>query len=159
MAICSGQNKIQHKIVQARRVIRNTLIILGFHHCVVIFFWSSGIMECTCMLFTFENGVHQFDFTQFCAILWCLFKDNEPKPFQQSHSTLPKFDYWHNMYGEMTLNHQLSTPEFFISRVATVYVFKLTIEIWYVSQMLETHSYLKTNVYKTVYFHFDRFMF
>jgi len=25
------------------------------HHCVVIFFWSSGIMECTCMLFTFEN--------------------------------------------------------------------------------------------------------
>jgi len=21
------------------------------------FFWSSGIMECTCMLFTFENGV------------------------------------------------------------------------------------------------------
>ena len=27
------------------------------HHCVVIFFWSSGIMECTCMLFTFGNGV------------------------------------------------------------------------------------------------------
>ena len=27
------------------------------HHCVVIFFWSSGIMECTCMLFTFENRV------------------------------------------------------------------------------------------------------
>ena len=27
------------------------------HHCVVIFFWSSGIMECTCILFTFENGV------------------------------------------------------------------------------------------------------
>ena len=27
------------------------------HHCVVILFWSSGIMECTCMLFTFENGV------------------------------------------------------------------------------------------------------
>ena len=27
------------------------------HHCVVIFFWSSGIMECTCMLFTFKNGV------------------------------------------------------------------------------------------------------
>jgi len=27
------------------------------HHCVVIFFWSSGSMECTCMLFTFENGV------------------------------------------------------------------------------------------------------
>jgi len=27
------------------------------HHCVVIFFWSSGIMECTCMLFTFVNGV------------------------------------------------------------------------------------------------------
>ena len=27
------------------------------HTCVVIFFWSSGIMECTCMLFTFENGV------------------------------------------------------------------------------------------------------
>jgi len=27
------------------------------HHCVVIIFWSSGIMECTCMLFTFENGV------------------------------------------------------------------------------------------------------
>ena len=27
------------------------------HHCVVIFFWSSGTMECTCMLFTFENGV------------------------------------------------------------------------------------------------------
>jgi len=25
--------------------------------CVVIFFWSSGIMECTCMLFTFKNGV------------------------------------------------------------------------------------------------------
>jgi len=22
-----------------------------------VFFWSSGIMECTCMLFTFENGV------------------------------------------------------------------------------------------------------
>ena len=27
------------------------------HHCVVIFFWSSWIMACTCMLFTFENGV------------------------------------------------------------------------------------------------------
>jgi len=27
------------------------------HHCVVIFFCSSEIMECTCMLFTFENGV------------------------------------------------------------------------------------------------------
>ena len=27
------------------------------HHCVVIFVWSSGIMECTRMLFTFENGV------------------------------------------------------------------------------------------------------
>jgi len=27
------------------------------HHCVVIFYWSSVIMECTCMLFTFENGV------------------------------------------------------------------------------------------------------
>jgi len=30
---------------------------LVLHHCVVIFFWSPGIMECTCMLFTFENGV------------------------------------------------------------------------------------------------------
>jgi len=29
----------------------------GLHHCVVVFFWSSGIMECTCMLFTFDNGV------------------------------------------------------------------------------------------------------
>jgi len=27
------------------------------HHCVVIFFWNSGIMECTCMLFTFKNWV------------------------------------------------------------------------------------------------------
>jgi len=27
------------------------------HHCVFIFFWSSGIMKCTCMLSTFENGV------------------------------------------------------------------------------------------------------
>ena len=27
------------------------------HHCVVICFWSSGIMECTCMLLTCENGV------------------------------------------------------------------------------------------------------
>jgi len=25
------------------------------HHCVVIFFWSSGTMECTCMLFTFKK--------------------------------------------------------------------------------------------------------
>jgi len=24
---------------------------------VLVFFWSSVIMECTCMLFTFENGV------------------------------------------------------------------------------------------------------
>jgi len=31
------------------------LCVLCF--CVVIFFWSSGIMECTCMLFKFENGV------------------------------------------------------------------------------------------------------
>jgi len=30
---------------------------LVLHHCVVIFFWSSGIMECICTLFTFENGV------------------------------------------------------------------------------------------------------
>ena len=30
---------------------------LVLHHCVVIYFWSTGIMECTCMLFTFENGV------------------------------------------------------------------------------------------------------
>ena len=36
-----------------------TINVLGpvLHHYVVIFFWSSGIMECTCMLFTFENGV------------------------------------------------------------------------------------------------------
>ena len=27
------------------------------HHCVVICFWFSGIMECTCMLFTFEKRV------------------------------------------------------------------------------------------------------
>jgi len=27
------------------------------HHCVVIFFWSSVTMECTCILFTFDNGV------------------------------------------------------------------------------------------------------
>jgi len=28
------------------------------HHCVVIFVWSSEeIMECTCIMFTFENGV------------------------------------------------------------------------------------------------------
>jgi len=27
------------------------------HHCVVIFFWSSGIMECTCVLFAFGGGV------------------------------------------------------------------------------------------------------
>jgi len=27
------------------------------HHCEVIFFWSLGIMKCTCMVFTFENGV------------------------------------------------------------------------------------------------------
>jgi len=26
-------------------------------HFLMFFFWSSGIMECTCMLFTFENGV------------------------------------------------------------------------------------------------------
>jgi len=26
------------------------------HHLVVIFFRFSGIMKCTCMLFTFENG-------------------------------------------------------------------------------------------------------
>ena len=32
-------------------------IVTVLHNCVVIFFWSSGIMECTCMLFTFENGV------------------------------------------------------------------------------------------------------
>ena len=28
-----------------------------FKRSVVIFFWSSDIMECTCTLFTFENGV------------------------------------------------------------------------------------------------------
>jgi len=27
------------------------------HLCVVIFSWSSGIMECTCMLLTFENRI------------------------------------------------------------------------------------------------------
>jgi len=27
------------------------------HHCEVIFFWSLGITKCTCMVFTFENGV------------------------------------------------------------------------------------------------------
>jgi len=27
------------------------------HYCVIIIVWSSGIMECTCMLSTFENGV------------------------------------------------------------------------------------------------------
>jgi len=27
------------------------------HHCVVMFFWSSGTMECACVLFAFENGV------------------------------------------------------------------------------------------------------
>jgi len=31
--------------------------LLVLHHCVVIFFWSSWFMECTCLLFTFENGV------------------------------------------------------------------------------------------------------
>ena len=41
-----------------RNILCGTLLSL-LHHCVVIFFWSSGIMECTCtcMLFTFENGV------------------------------------------------------------------------------------------------------
>ena len=34
-----------------------TQIYPVLHHCVVNFFLSSGIMECTCMLFTFENGV------------------------------------------------------------------------------------------------------
>jgi len=34
---------------------RWTCMLYG--HCGVKFFWSSGIMECTCMLFTFENGV------------------------------------------------------------------------------------------------------
>ena len=29
----------------------------GMCHCVVIFFWSSGIMECTCIMFTFKKGV------------------------------------------------------------------------------------------------------
>ena len=28
--------------------------VIGLHHCVVIFFWSSGTIDC---LFTFENGV------------------------------------------------------------------------------------------------------
>ena len=37
--------------------IKSFKLLPVLHHCVVIFFWSSGIMECTCMLFTFENGV------------------------------------------------------------------------------------------------------
>ena len=40
------------------------------HHCVVICFWSSGIMECTCMLFTFENGVLLMRWgRQWCGII------------------------------------------------------------------------------------------
>ena len=38
------------------------------HHCVVIFFWPSGIMECTCMLFTFENGVSLM--RQNASVVW-----------------------------------------------------------------------------------------
>ena len=34
----------------------------------VIFFWSSGIMECTCMLFTFENGVLRM--RQGASVVW-----------------------------------------------------------------------------------------
>jgi len=43
-----------------KKLIINVLVILTdpnvLHHCVdkVIFLWSSWIMECTCMLFTFE---------------------------------------------------------------------------------------------------------
>jgi len=37
------------------------MISSQFKRCIgnflVLFFWSSGIMECTCLLFTFENGV------------------------------------------------------------------------------------------------------
>jgi len=36
---------------------KRSVWIADLHHCVIIFFWSSGIMDCTCMLFTFENGV------------------------------------------------------------------------------------------------------
>jgi len=45
------------------QVLKNSICVAAaksrpvLHHCVVIFFWPSGIMECTCMLFTFENGV------------------------------------------------------------------------------------------------------
>jgi len=30
-------------------------MFLTLTHCVVIFVWSSGIMECACMLFTFKK--------------------------------------------------------------------------------------------------------
>jgi len=58
---------IEHVLADVSRV-RNGTLTNGFcvaavknrpvlHYYVVIYFWSSGIMECTCMLFTFENGV------------------------------------------------------------------------------------------------------
>jgi len=45
---CINSIFIWHAAVKSRPVL---------HHCVIIIFWSSGIMDCTCMLFTFENGV------------------------------------------------------------------------------------------------------
>jgi len=38
-------------------VLKKFCDLCDLHHCVDIFFWSSGIMDCTWMLFTFENGV------------------------------------------------------------------------------------------------------
>ena len=39
-------------------------IFKSAYHCVVKIFWSSGIMECTCMMFTFENGVPLMGFNK-----------------------------------------------------------------------------------------------
>jgi len=62
---CLERYRIQYKIPSALVLVLishfymlsiNKLVKLT-HHCVVIFFWYSWIMECTCVLFTFENGV------------------------------------------------------------------------------------------------------
>ena len=42
------------------------------HHCVVIYFWSPGIMECTCMLFTFKKltSAHALECVSCVALLY-----------------------------------------------------------------------------------------
>ena len=57
LSLFQSRSKYKNTFLNGSACVAAVKVRPVLHHCVVIFFWSSWIMECTSMLFTFENGV------------------------------------------------------------------------------------------------------